>query len=295
MKIFITGATGLIGSALTQALLAQSHEVTVLSRFPEKARERLPFAVNIIPSLEMLTDFNEFDAVINLAGEPIFDHAWSVEQKQKLIQSRLQITKTLTTLINQSSHPPHTFISGSATGYYGDCGEQEIHETHPAGSQFPAQLCLQWEQAAFAANTRVCVSRTGIVLSHLGGAMQKILPLYRLGLGGKIGNGQQYWAWIHLEDMVNGLLFLLHNHHCQGAFNLVAPTPIKNQEFNRTLGQVLKRPTVFTVPAFALKWVLGERAQLVLDSQKILPTGLQEAGFQFQHPQIQTALHAVVS
>lgn len=290
MNIFITGATGLIGSSLVSRLVELKHNVTALSRHPEQARAKLPEQVNLVASLDHYTSFDEFDAVINLAGEPIFDLRWNAQQKQRLIQSRIDLTQKLTALINQSQQPPHTFISGSATGFYGDHGDSEITEQTSAGSGFTAQLCQQWEQAALSAKTRVCLLRTGIVLAGQGGALAKMLPLYRFGLGGKLGNGTQYWGWIALPDMVEAILFLLQQPQCQGPFNLVSPYPVQNAEFNHTLGSLLKRPHFAAVPAIMLRWVLGERADLLLDSQAVLPQKLLNAGFTFHYPQLSQAL-----
>ena len=258
------------------------------------ARKRLSERVQLIDSLEELADFNKFDAIINLAGEPIFDRCWSEAQKARLTDSRLKITKKLTALINASSSPPHTFISGSATGYYGNSGEQEQDEPALPADNFTAHLCQRWEQAAQQARTRVCLVRTGLVFSPSGGALAAILPLYRFGLGGKLGNGKQYWAWIALDDMVNGILFLLNNSQCSGAFNFVAPNPVPNAEFNRTLGEVLHRPCFATVPAWLLKLILGERAELLLDSQNIRPSKLLAQGFSFQFKELKPALEAML-
>ena len=294
MNIFITGATGFIGSALVNALLSQNHNVTALTRSISNARKRLPERVQLIDSLEELADFNKFDAIINLAGEPIFDRRWTEAQKTRLTDSRLKITQKLTALINASSSPPHTFISGSATGYYGNSGEREQDETAPPADNFTARLCRQWEQAAQQARTRVCLVRTGLVFSPSGGALAAILPLYRFGLGGKLGDGKQYWAWIALDDMVNGILFLLNNSQCSGAFNFVAPNPVPNAEFNRTLGEVLHRPCFAAVPDWLLKLILGERAELLLDSQNIRPSKLLAQGFSFQFKELKPTLEAML-
>ncbi|WP_040976268.1 TIGR01777 family oxidoreductase [Necropsobacter massiliensis] len=290
MNILFTGATGLIGSTLIPRLIGDNHQVIALSRNPAQAKMRLPAAVEWTDTLENYSDLNGFDAVINLAGEPIFRRRWTPQQKNRLIHSRVDLTKKLTALINCSSHPPHTFISGSAAGYYGDRGETALSEDNRAGDTFPARLCQQWEAAAQHAATRVCLLRTGIVLAQSGGALAQMLLPYRLGLGGKLGSGRQYWGWIALSDMVNAILFLLHHPQCHGAFNLSAPNPTRNSEFNHTLGSLLNRPHFAQVPAFLLRWAFGERAQLLLDSQKVLPTKLLQAGFRFQYPDIKSAL-----
>lgn len=289
MDIFITGATGLIGTSLLPHLV-EKHQVTALVRNIDTARKKLPNTVNLTTSISQYHNLNDFDAVINLAGEPIFDHRWTTAQKQKLLNSRVSLTKHLAHLINQSSNPPEVFISGSATGYYGDNGDVQITESTSPARTFAAMLCKQWENAALQAETRVCLIRTGIVLSSKGGALAKMLPLYRLGLGGKLGNGQQYWGWISIEDMVQGILFLLENQHCEGAFNFTAPNPLRQSEINQILGKQLNRPCFAQVPAFVLKLVLGERSQLLLDSQNVIPKQLVNAGFEFQYPHFEQAL-----
>ncbi|TNH04719.1 TIGR01777 family oxidoreductase [Testudinibacter sp. TR-2022] len=292
MKIFITGGTGLIGQVLTRSLLSQGHQLTLLSRNPAQARTKFPdLDLEFVPTLNSYSSFDQYDAVINLAGEPIFDKAWHDEQKKQLIDSRIKITERLVELINAGKTPPHSFISGSAVGYYGDNGESAVSEDNPKGDQFPAQLCYQWEQAALQANSRTCLLRTANVLSTHGGALAKMLPLYKCGLGGKLGSGKQYWAWIHRQDMVAAIEFLLNHPTCQGAFNLCSPNPVRNNEFNRTLANTLRRPHFAFVPAFMLKLVFGERAQLLLDSQNILPCRLIKAGFEFHFDKLADALH----
>lgn len=280
MKIFITGGTGFIGKALCQALIADGHQLTLLTRQPHLVQQ----------GGEKVKDFanlDGFDAVINLAGEPIFDKAWSKAQKQRLKSSRLDLTAKIAQLIRQSSTPPKVLISGSATGYYGDIKTpNDADENTPYGTQFPAELCHAWEQAALAAQseqTRVCVIRTGIVLHPAGGALQKMLPLYRLGLGGKIGNGKQHWAWISLHDQVQAIRFLLTHDHCQGAYNLVAPTAVPQYAFNQWLAQQVHRPAFCHMPSTLVRCLLGERAQLLLDNQPLVPQRLLNAGFQFTH------------
>ncbi|KGQ71111.1 epimerase [Chelonobacter oris] len=291
MKLFITGGTGLVGQPLTRALLAQGHELTLLTRNPERARSRFKgLDIDFVPTLNSYSNFDHYDAVINLAGEPIFDNAWTDEQKKRLIDSRVKITERLTELINAGKNPPHSFISGSAVGYYGDNGESAVSEENPKGSQFPARLCAAWEHAARQADSRTCLIRTANVLSTRGGALTKMLPLYKCGLGGKLGSGKQYWAWIHLHDMVAAIEFLLNHPTCEGAFNFCSPNPVRNREFNRTLGKILTRPHFALVPEFMLKLVFGERAQLLLDSQNILPCRLLKAGFEFRFDKIDDAL-----
>lgn len=284
MNIFITGGTGFIGSELCKALLQQGHHLTILSRQIKQNTQ----AVTFVQNFTALDNLNSFDVIINLAGEPIFSKAWTEKQKVKLRQSRLEITQKLTELILKSENPPHTFLSGSATGFYGNLPDfaKNCNELTGCGDNFAAKLCFEWEQIALkaqSANTRVCLLRTGIVLDKNGGALKQMLPLYRLGLAGKLGSGKQHWAWITLEDHIRAILFLLNNQQAQGAFNLVSPEPVSNAEFNRELAKALNRPAFFHAPEFALKLILGERSQLLLDNQPLIPQKLTILGFSFKH------------
>ena len=282
MHIFITGATGFIGSNLITKLLNKKYKITALVRNISRAKLQLP-NIALISNLTELENLDQFDAVINLAGEPIFDHRWSQKQKNNLQNSRVQLTQQLTQLINKSAHPPRCFISGSAIGFYGNRPQQTLTEESSKGNNFTAELCQLWEAQALQAHTRVCLLRTGIVLDPTGGAFAKMLPLYRLGLGGKLGSGEQYWSWIALEDMINAIIFLLETPSCHGVFNMVAPNPVRNKTLNSLLGKYLHRPAFCTVPAFAMRLILGERADLLFDDQKVLPQKLIQAGFNFQY------------
>lgn len=295
MNILITGATGFIGKALTQKWLADNHQITVLSRNPQKAEKLFQHAISAVENLDVFSNLNEFDAVVNLAGEPIFDQRWTTKRKTLLRQSRLQLTQKLTALINQSTRPPQVLISASATGFYGHGGEQELTETSLNSTSFTGWLCAQWEQSALQANTRVCLLRTGMPLDLSGGALAKIYPFYRWGLGGKLGDGQQFMPWIALSDMINAIDFLVRHEKCQGVFNLCAPNPIRNTEFNRHLGLHLNRPHFMSIPAFILNLLLGERACLVLDSQNTKPQNLQEMGFQFEFEHFEDWLRANIN
>lgn len=293
MKILLTGGTGLIGSALYKKLHGQ-HQITVLTRNPNKAYDKLGKDTQTLTSLDKLTDLNDFDAVINLAGEPIADKRWTAQQKQRIEQSRFQITEQLVKLFSNSATPPGVLISGSAMGYYGRQGKTPVTEDkHQVHDEFSHRLCAQWEAIALQAQseqTRVCLSRTGLVLAKQGGALAKMALPFKLGLGGPIGNGEQMMSWIYLDDMVDALIFLLQQDNAQGPFNLTAPQPVSNNEFSRTLASVLHRPCVFRVPAFVMKGLLGEMADMILTGQAVLPQRLEEAGFEFQHRQLQGAL-----
>ncbi|OTA20420.1 epimerase [Xenorhabdus beddingii] len=297
MHILITGGTGLIGHHLTYRLLSLSHSITILSRSPQKVYALFSDRVECWTTLDDQNNLNGFDAVINLAGEPIVNKRWTPKQKDRLCQSRWQLTERLSQLINASDSPPSVFISGSAIGYYGDQGQSVVTENDPPHDEFAHQLCQRWEQLALQAKsekTRVCLLRTGIVLAKKGGALQKMLPMFRLGLGGKIGNGKQYMPWIHIDDMVNGIYYLLVSPELHGPFNMTSPYPIHNDQFSAVLAKVLHRPSFIRIPAFVLKVMMGEAAGLVLGGQQAIPKNLEEAGFGFRYFRLEEALQDVL-
>ena len=293
MNILLTGGTGLIGKALVEQLCLRNEQVTILTRSSTPHTISKQKNIKFITALSELDLQEQFDAIINLAGEPIFHKVWSKNQKSILRESRLSLTTQLVEFINQYQQYP-IFISGSATGIYGDQGEQKITETSKTAKTFTAQLCQDWENIAQQANARVCLIRTGMVFSTKGGALAKMLPLYKWGLGGKLGNGEQYFPWIALEDMVNGILFLLDHSKCQGSFNFTSPNPIKQHKFNRTLARILKRPAFTTIPKWILHFILGERANLLLESQNVVPEKLLNAGFQFQYSDCENYLKDIL-
>ncbi|MEX4437566.1 TIGR01777 family oxidoreductase [Haemophilus influenzae] len=293
MNILLTGGTGLIGKALVEQLCLRNEQVTILTRSSSPHTLSKQKNIKFITALSELDLQEQFDAIINLAGEPIFHKVWSKNQKSILRESRLSLTTQLVEFINQYQQYP-VFISGSATGIYGDQDEQTITETSKTAKTFTAQLCQDWENIARQANARVCLIRTGMVFSTKGGALAKMLPLYKWGLGGKLGNGEQYFPWIALEDMVNGILFLLDHSECQGSFNFAAPNPIKQHKFNRTLARILKRPAFTTIPKWLLHFMLGERANLLLESQNVVPEKLLNAGFQFKYSDCENYLEEIL-
>ena len=297
MKILVTGGTGLIGRHLIPRLQVLGHELTVVTRSPEKARQLLGSGIDIWKGLTEHQDLNGFDAVINLAGDPIADKRWTAEQKQRLCHSRWDLTQRLVGLIHASDTPPSVLISGSAIGYYGDLGEVVVTEEEPPHNEFTHKLCARWEQIACEAQserTRVCLLRTGVVLAPRGGILGKMTPAFKLGLGGPIGNGRQYLAWIHIDDMVNGILWLLDN-DLRGPFNMVSPYPVHNEQFAHALGHALHRPAIFRVPAAAIRLLMGESAVLVLGGQRALPKRLEAAGFAFRWYDLDEALKDVLS
>lgn len=293
MNILLTGGTGLIGKALVEQLCLRNEQVTILTHSSSPHTFSKQKNIKFITALSELDLQEQFDAIINLAGEPIFHKVWSRKQKSILRESRLSLTTQLVEFINQYQQYP-IFISGSATGIYGDQDEQTITETSKTAKTFTAQLCQDWENIAQQANARVCLIRTGIVFSKKGGALAKMLPLYKWGLGGNLGKGEQYFPWIALEDIVNGILFLLDHSECRGAFNFSAPNPIKQHKFNRTLARILKRPAFATIPKWILHFMLGERANLLLESQNVVPEKLLNAGFQFQYSDCKNYLEEIL-
>ncbi|EQB4817525.1 TPA: TIGR01777 family oxidoreductase [Citrobacter amalonaticus] len=296
MKILVTGGTGLIGGHLVPRLQELGHQVTVLTRRRDTAREKLNDRVTLWDTLEDKQNLDGFDSVINLAGEPIADKRWTTEQKDRLCQSRWRITQKLADLINASESPPSVLISGSATGYYGDLGEVVVTEEEPPHNEFTHKLCARWEQIACEAQsdkTRVCLLRTGVVLAPKGGILGKMVPPFRLGLGGPIGNGRQYLAWIHIDDMVNAILWLLDN-DLRGPFNMVSPYPVRNEQFAHALGHALQRPAILRVPATVIRLLMGESSVLVLGGQRALPKRLEAAGFPFRWYDLEEALADVV-
>ncbi len=296
MHILMTGGTGFIGNTLLPHL--NHDQVTVLSRTPHKAYRQLGHHIKVIPNLDTIANLNDFDVVINLAGEPIMNRRWTAGQKQRICDSRWLTTQQLVEKWQASSSPPHTIISGSAVGIYGDQAANTIDEdSETCHHEFAAQVCQKWESLALSMQseqTRVCILRTGIVLGRHGGALAKMLPAYQLGLGGPISTGRQYFPWIHLQDMVKGILFLIKTSSAHGIFNFTAPNPVTNREFSQTLAKVLKRPHLLYTPSWALRMGLGESASLLLDSQRVIPKHLQTLGFHFTFPLLDNALKSTL-
>ncbi|WP_297202612.1 TIGR01777 family oxidoreductase [uncultured Pluralibacter sp.] len=296
MKILITGGTGLIGRHLIPRLQTLGHDIAVVTRSPDNARQILGSRVEIWPGLGDRTHLNDIDAVINLAGEPIADRRWTDAQKARLCNSRWEITQRIADLIHASDTPPAVLISGSAAGYYGDLGEIVVTEEEPPHNEFTHRLCARWEEIASSAQsdaTRVCLLRTGVVLAPKGGILGKMVPPFKLGLGGPIGSGRQYLAWIHVDDMVNGILWLLDN-DLRGPFNMVSPYPVHNAQFAHALGRALHRPAIVRAPATAVRLLMGESSVLVLGGQRALPKRLEDAGFAFRWYDLDEALADVL-
>jgi uncharacterized protein (TIGR01777 family) len=301
MKIIVTGSSGLIGSALVAALIRRGDEATCLVRGAAHAR-RADGAREVLwnPARGELdaTELEGHDAAIHLAGDPIAEGRWTDEKKRRIRESRVQGTTLLAATLAKLETPPRTLLSASAVGYYGDRGEETLTETSAPGTDFLSGVCREWEastSAAKAAGIRVVLLRFGVVLSGEGGALAKMLTPFKLGAGGKIGSGEQYMSWIALDDVVGAILHALAHEELEGAVNVVAPRPVTNGEFTKTLGGVLGRPTIFAVPAFAARLAFGEMADAaLLASQRTEPTRLKATNYEFKYPELEGALrHAL--
>ena len=293
MKILLTGGTGLIGRAMCAALMERRHSLTVFSRRPDTVAEKCGAAVRAIGSLDEWRPGDHYDAVINLAGEPIAGARWSDKRKKTLWDSRVSLTIALLEKISRAKTKPDALLSGSAVGIYGDCGDRVIDESGAAADDFGARLCNAWEQEARKAeeyNVRTCLLRTGLVLSRDGGILRQLSIPFKLGLGARIGGGKQWMSWIHIADQVAVMLALLDEPRHRGAFNLCAPNPVTNAAFTRHFGLAVNRPARLAVPAFAVNAALGESAYLLLGGQKALPTKLAASGYRFRYPDLDGAL-----
>ncbi len=297
MKILITGASGFIGQSLVN-LLRTDHELLLVSRRPTLAAKRLAVDNSKVIQLEQLNSLDGVDAIINLAGESLAAKRWSVEQKRRISESRWLITEALLTKLKNSTPAPRIWINASAIGFYGAQGTEPLDEHFvPTQTDFPNRVCAHWEELAQQAssfNCRVCIIRIGLVLGTQGGALAKMLPAYWLGLGGPLGSGKQMVSWITRTDLIYAIRFLLENAQCSGVYNATTPHVISNAEFSAALAKALHRPHFLHTPAWALKLLLGEMADLLLNGQNVQPTRLLEAGFQFRYPTLPDALHHVL-
>jgi len=297
MKILITGGTGFIGRTLCHRLLDAGHELIVLSRKPEQVTKLCGESVIAISNLEDLSSEEIINAIINLSGEGIADRLWTKKRKQKLLDSRINITKQLIAYTARARQKPSVMISGSAVGYYGSNGESELDKTTDNPDDFAQQLCKQWEAAAEAVEehgVRLCIIRIGLVIGRDGGFVKRMLLPFKLGLGGRLGNGQQWMSWIHKEDLITIIETLLNASELEGNFDATAPQPVTNAEFTACLANNLHRPAIFPVPAIVLKLLLGEMSELLLGGQKVLPERLIEQEFSFQYNSLDSALKAIL-
>lgn len=292
-RILITGGTGFIGKELCRKLQSKGYSLTVLSRQPADTVRSLCGPVEVTDNLQHLKGHSGFKAIINLAGEGIADKRWSDSRKDALRSSRIDLTRELVSVAQSWQEPPAAMISGSAVGYYGSQDDRPVTEQTSPNDEFTHRLCRDWEQEALALErhgVRVCLSRTGVVVGRNGGFLQRMLPPFKLGLGGPLGSGEQYMPWVHRTDVVNGLIWMLETETAHGAYNMVSPNPVTNREFTKTLANVLHRPAIFPAPAPILKVALGEMARLLLTGQKAMPERLEHEGFRFQYPKLKPAL-----
>ena len=298
MKFVITGATGFIGAALCDRLLAQGHALTLLTRSSPRGinsgmKRWLHWTPGILRDWDAALD--GADGVINLAGEPIAEKKWSHTQRRRIEKSRIDATHSIVQACAKASRKPKFLINASAVGYYGPRGDEIVTEESPPGSDFLGSLCRQWEEEACKAEElgmRVVRLRIGIVLGPGGGALTNMAEPFKFFMGGWLGSGKQWMSWIQREDLLRLITLLIENPEASGAVNATAPNPAQNQEFSRTLGAVLHRPVWAPVPGFALKLALGEMAQMLLTGQRVVPTAAEKLGFEFKFPHLREALEA---
>jgi len=300
MHIVVSGSTGLVGSALCAGLMNEGHRVTRLVRAGTGFKAPMGTYSEWDPTSGKIDAgvLRGVDAVVNLCGENVANGYWTTKKKKCILESRTRTTATLAEALAGLLDKPRVWLNASAVGYYGDRGDELLDEASPPGGGFFPEVCKRWEasaQPAIDAGVRTAFMRFGIILTPEGGALEKMLPLYRLGLGGKLGEGQQYWSWISMPDTIDGIMHLLTLEDAQGAYNFTAPEPLTNQQFSTTLGRVLKRPALFTVPEQFLSIATGDMAaNALLTSQRVLPHRLIESGFEFSHNTLAEALNAVL-
>jgi hypothetical protein len=297
MRVVVSGASGLVGSSLTDALRTRGDEVTALvRRVPIAGEARWDPVAGSIDAAAL----EGADAVVHLAGAGIGDKRWSARRRHEIVSSRVESTSVLARTLVELSRPPATMVSASAVGFYGDRGDEELTEDSGPGTGFLADLCRAWEDAtepAARAGVRVVRLRSGVVLSAHGGALARQLPLFRLGVGGRLGTGRQWLSWISLADEVGAILHALEDTALRGPVNATAPAPVTNRDFTRALGRALHRPTVMTVPAVALRIALGPdlASEMVLAGPRVIPTRLTSTGYRFHHPDVDAALAAALA
>lgn len=296
MKILITGSSGFIGSNLTDYLKKQGCQVIKVVR--RKTTNTDEVSWNIENNEYLTEQFEGFDVFINLSGENIFGY-WTKEKKKRILESRIRTTKLLTDIISKLDSPPHTFISASAIGYYGNRDNEILNENSNKGNGFFPDLAQNWEHTANilnSKNVRVVNLRIGLVLSEKGGALTKMLTPFRMGVGGNIGDGEMYWSWISLQDLLSAVLFIIKNNKIEGPVNIVSTNSLKNKEFTKILGKVLSRPTLLPVPSFFIKTILGEFGrEALLASTRVVPEKLLNSGFEFTHTDLQSTLYEILN
>ncbi|MEX1010146.1 MAG: TIGR01777 family oxidoreductase [Chthoniobacterales bacterium] len=287
MRLGITGATGFIGARAAQQAAARGWEVVPFTRHPRRPEARRF-------SLDGPVDVEGLDAVLHLAGAPVFG-LWTAEKRRRILESRVEGTRCVAEAFARAARPPRVLVSGSAIGFYGDTGNREVDENSPPGHGFLADVCRAWEsEAEKVSNARVVLLRTGFVLGRGGGAMKMILPVFRLGLGGRLGSGRQWMSCIHLDDVVGLALWAIESESIHGPLNAVMPAPVTNTEFTRDLARAVHRPTILPAPAFLLRTVLGEMASLLLHSSRVRPAVAEKHGYRYAFDDVTSALDEVV-
>jgi hypothetical protein len=299
MKILITGGTGFAGTHLTARFLQDGHEVTILTR-SRKGPEEGPAGISYLPGDPTQKGpwqeaIQNHEVIVNLAGASIFSR-WTAKQKKAIRESRVSTTGNI--VEGMPSHPEKkiTLFSTSAVGYYGFCGDEELVEHSPPGSDFLARLAVEWEGEALKAKdkgARVVITRFGIVLGEKGGALSQMIPLFKRYMGGPIGSGKQWFSWIHIKDLAAAFVFLMKPPEISGPVNICSPNPVRNRDLAKALGRVLHRPSFVPAPGFMLKWVLGEFGSVILEGQRVIPRRLLDQGFVFQYPDIDKALQSI--
>jgi uncharacterized protein len=294
-RILVSGGSGPIGTALLPALKTSGCAVTRLVRGAATGADQIVWN----PTQPLAADsVSGFDAVIHLAGETIVGR-WTEAKKRRILDSRRQGTGHLAEAVAKAAQRPRVFISASAVGYYGNRGDEILREDSPSGGGFAAEICRLWEaaaQPAAAAGVRTVQMRLGVVMSGKGGALQKMLPPFRLGLGGRLGDGRQWWSWVSVDDVASAILHVLNHVELQGPVNTVAPQPVTNADFTKTLASVIQRPALFPMPAFAVRLVFGEMGEeLFLASQRVEPAKLAASGYHFKHPELHKALEDILT
>ena len=301
-KIIITGATGFIGKKLSIRLTNEGNNVIVFTRNKETAKRRLPGMTDYIEWNPMnistwIDNVDGTDAIINLAGENLFANRWNNEHKKKIEQSRLITTRALVNAIYHSKNKPQVFISASAIGYYGFTGDAEVTEGAKPVNDFLANVTQKWELETAdveSLGVRRVILRIGMVLDNNEGALAKMLPAFRIFVGGPLGNGKQWFSWIHINDLVDMFLFALNNKNINGVYNATAPNPVKMKVFAKSIGKVMHRPSIFPVPEFALKIILGEGAKYITNGSKVLPLKILASGFKFKYENAEDALESLL-